>query len=435
MTYTILFLASTIIGLAILIRRQPYGSRSLFEPGLAIAGLFSLCYLLPAAVFLTNSVDVDSINTIDSSGFKVLVDVASQYGFVFMVCFVFAYCIKVPKYFAVAKNSAWSINISPKFCFILIATSFFVKTVMLWIYGVRSGDYIDQYAIQQSMPFFVVQMLNLLNGVRWVLIYLLLSSTFSSTPRNKSLRYIWLVFLIFFVDMLFSNSRSELVSLTIVFFAACTFYNRSFGLKKELLFIGAFTLFMNAFTFIRLTQFESADVSFLNILIPSEFMMIYRNALHLIYLSGSHDFVQPPGSSYLQAFVSFIPKQIYVEKWDPQSWYVQTYFPVFAEKGGGLAFGIIPEAIINFGLFSIAIQAFILAAIFRVTYIFAYRNRSSNQNVWIVFYLYSFSMIYPSIRYHSLIFISGFFMGIVVPFLFILVLSRITFRTNHYKNA
>jgi oligosaccharide repeat unit polymerase len=428
--YTLLFFISTIIAFIILIRIQPIDHRTIFEPKVLILGLFSLCYLVPTLAIVLGA-DILQIDDLAS------IELLSKYGFLFVLSFIFFN--KVLKRFPQSRGfSEINVNIywSPKKCFIGYFLIFTITKIILKYYGVgESEEYTVQYLVRASIPTIIAQSLNLLQSMQWIFIYLLLASSFNYSTRKYSLRFIGLLFFVLFMDMWFTNSRSTLVSFTIVFMATYAFYNRPIGLTKEISFSILFILIMGVFSLKRMISDEAISFDLLSIMIPSEFIFVYNNALHLTAISVTPEFVQPPGSSYLQALFAFIPQQFNAGKWDPATWYVGEYFAGYAAAGGGLAFGIIPEAIINWGLISIVFQALIIVIIFRIAYSYAYRNQFLGSNVWVVFYLFCISQIYQVVRNHSFSIISSLGVGFVVPFLLLLMFNRIGLRWRHHKNV
>ena len=204
---------------------------------------------------------------------------------------------------------------------------------------------------------------------------------------------------------------------------------------ESFIFAFLFVFLLGIFSFLREPSIGIADIDWLSVLVPSEFSSIYNNAMHLMTLQGTSGFSDTPGNSYLQSLISFIPKQINVDKWDLATWYVGEYFPGHAAIGGGLAFGMIPEAIVNWGLLSIVFQAFIVALIFRVAYFSAYRKRDAMPGIIVVFYMYCYAQIYTLIRSDSFAIINSLILGFVVPFLIVFVLSRIRIFPGRYKSV
>ena len=145
----------------------------------------------------------------------------------------------------------------------------------------------------------------------------------------------------------------------------------------------------------------------------------------MISAKNSSSFVQPPGNSYLQSFIAFVPQQFNPQKWDLPSWYVNEYFPAYAKEGGGLAFGIIPEAVVNWGIYSIIFQAFIIAAIIRVAYFSSYRVRFKQVDIRVLFYLFCFSNIYSLVRSYSFSLIAGLMLGFIIPVLGVYIINQL----------
>ena len=428
--YTFLFTIATIIAFIVLLKSQPVGRRTIFEPGVLIVGFFSLCYLLPTLAITFGGNILPWVNMAS-------VEMISLYGFVFMLAFLFFYkTMKVVSRVRVLPRKSISIRWSPRSYFIGFILFFTIIKVILVYYGVnKSGSYIEQYLVRRSIPQIIAQSLNLLNCFQWMFIYLLLLSVFVPSARKHSRYFLLVVAFVLFCDMWLSNSRSHFVAFVIVLGAAYNFYKRPIGLKKELVFVFLFISIMGVFSFKRVVSGSVMNANLVNILIPGEFVSIYHNAMSLMSLSGTSDFVQPPGSSYLQALIAFIPKQFNSSKWDLGTWYVREYFPGYYEAGGGLAFGIIPEALVNWGLISIVFQAFIIAALFRCAYFSACRTKSSPSDIRPLFYLFCFFISYHEIRSNSFSIFSSMFLGFIVPFLTLFILSQIRITSRRYKNG
>lgn len=429
--FTFMFFIAVIGALFVLILIQPTGRRTLFEPGVLIVELFSLCYLLPALAVVSGA-DILPIVNPDH------VETVSLNGFMFVICFVFFY-VGLKSFFSCVRIfPARNVNVvlHPSKCLMGFAVLFLITKLITGYFGVEdAADYGQQYIIRAAMPPIINQAIVLFQSFQWVFLYLLLASSFSDSNRNHSKRYILILALIFVSDMWLTNSRSNFVTFCIVFMAAYIFFKRPIGLVNEAIIGAIFVVVIGLFAFKRLDPERLIAPNLLDVLIPGEFTVIYGNAIHWVSMLDTTDFVPPPSSSYLQALIAFLPSKFNEGKWDVANWYVLEYFPAYAEAGGGLAFGIIPEAIINWGLLSIVFQAFVIAFIYRLAYSSAYSNRASGANVWVVFYLYSFASIYQLIRSHSFTIISGLVLGFVVPFLVLYFLSKFRLSPKRSANA
>lgn len=427
---TLMFFIAVLAAIPVLIFVQPSGRRTIFEPGVLIIELFALCYLLPALAIMSGA-DILPIENEDN------VETISLYGFLFVVSFVSFYLL-------LKSSSRWHIFPAPNIniswhsnkCLLGFVTFFVITKMITGYYGVGdSAEYAQQYIVRAAMPPIVNQMIVLFQSLQWMFVYLLLASSLSGSARAHSMRYVSILFIVFASEMWLTNARSNFVTFCIVFMAAYIFFKRPIGLLKEVLLATFFVVVIGIFAFKRLDPERVVDVNLLDILIPGEFASVYGNAIHWVSMLGTPDLIEPPTSSYLQSLIAFVPKQFNEEKWDLAGWYVTQYFPEYAEAGGGLAFGIIPEAIVNWGLLSIVFQAFVLSAIFRIAYYSAFANRSRDANIWVLFYLFSFSQIYQVIRSHSFSIISGTVLGFVVPFLLLFLLSRIRFSLKRSMHA
>ncbi len=428
---TLLYFLATITAFIILIGRQKKYSRTIFEPGVVIIGLFSLCYLLPGTAM---ALGVELWPEIDYS----INENISLYGIVFISGFVFFY-VSMSNVFRLRIFPAKSLNInwSPGTCFIGFILTFGITQIILSSYGIGdSGNYAAQYVERAAMPLMVQQLLNLLNPMQMMLISMTLVSSFANSNRKQSMKFVWLIFFIVLGEMWISNSRSHFVSLLFVSTAVYMLYRRPIGLKKEMLISIFLIVLLGVFSLKRLEPGTSINLNFISVLIPGEFAIIHHNAMYLLSLT---EVPQPPGSSYIQSLIAFIPSQINASKWDLATWYIGTYFPEYGRQGGGRAFGIIPEAIVNWGLISIVFQSFIIAATFRLAYYSAcraqlFRSAFGAQqykiDVRVLFYLYCILNIYQIIRSHSFAIFVGLILGFVIPFLAIYFLSQF-FKNVH----
>lgn len=421
--YTSIAFSVTVIAFIFLIKSQGKGRRTVFEPGVIIIGLFSFCYLVPAIAIIYGVNVFRSVN-------PMVIESISLYGLVFVGFFLFFYrAMRVVSRLRIFPARSLNIDWSPRTCFIGFILIFGIKKIILSHYGVGdSDDYSQQYIERASLPLLIRQGLNLLNPIQWMFIYMILVSSFGCSNRKRSMGFVWIAFSIMILDMWFTNSRSQIVTLSFAFIATYTLYRRPIGLKKEITLAALFIIILSVFSLKRVVS--DGDIDFLSVLIPGEFLIIYHNAMNLVSWTESSYIVSPPGNSYLQSFIAFIPSQINEHKWDLSTWYVEEYFPDTATAGGGLAFGIIPEAIVNWGFYSIVFQAFIVAAIFRFSYFSAYRARFSKIDIRVLFYLFCFSQIYQLIRSHSFSIFVGLVVGFIVPFMIIFLFSQIRLTLN-----
>lgn len=412
--YTTLYAIATIICFIVLIKDQPINHKSILYPNFLVLFLFSLVYLLPATIVVYGPIDYFQ-RIFDTDA----VEAVSLYCLVFVLAFTgFNKALKERRNPRSYSKPFLSMDYQPKFIFNGWLFTFLVTKFIFVSYGVYDSDYTNSYLVQQSLPLALAQGLKVLGGVNSIFAYLLMVSYFTSSSSKLPLRFISILFITYFIDMWITNSRSNFVISCVIFMCGYVFYGRTIGLMKELAISCVAIPLFGLFTIKRYTGETAISFDLIDFLVPGEFINVYSNAVHLMSLSDS---IRPPGSSYLQALISFVPSYIYPTKWDPASWYVGEYFPVDAAAGGGLAFGIVPEAIINWGLISIVFQAFVIVLIFKKAYSYAYYSKHA---MAIVFYLFCCGSAYQLVRNGSFSIIGGLFFGFIVPSLIVVVIGN-----------
>lgn len=81
------------------------------------------------------------------------------------------------------------------------------------------------------------------------------------------------------------------------------------------------------------------------------------------------------GSSYLEAFVSLIPKNIVADRPEYLSeWYARRFHRDTFESGGGFGFSLIAESYINFGAFGMVIIGWLLGYILKKLFAFTFND-------------------------------------------------------------
>lgn len=410
--FTILFSVVAISSIIFLVFAQSADRRSIFDPGVLTIGIFSYCYLAPTILAFTAS---DTLLDDDIKSIETL----SLYGFLFTMTFFVCYT-NVDRLFSTKSitNATPAKAIAPSLCFFITVSCIGIHKFIMNSYGVGdSSEYSEQYIIRAEMPLLIAQGLNVLGKLILLSQITLLCSIYSSARGNNiSMKFVYIVGAILFVDMMLTQSRSNFVTYAMISIGAYGFYEARSRLGREIVFSMLFVFSMSLFAVIRASAYGGQYFSLLDFLMPSEFTAIYNNAIHLIYLNSTTDYIAPPGNSYWQALVAFIPQQFNEGKWDLSSWYVSEYFPEYQRAGGGLAFGVIPEAVVNFGIPSIIFQAFIIGVILKLSHRFAVAGRVGGVNVLVVFYIYCFALLYQTIRSESFVILGSLVTGFVIPY-------------------
>ena len=392
--------------------------RSLFEPGLLFVILFALVYLGPTLLYFSdNAVGDKSINLSDIERLSLLSSI-------FLIVFLSFYILFSGFFEKIFLRTSFhgSVRIfesNIKFLFFIFFIIFSLSNIFL-IYNFEGKifQYGEIYSARKSNSLLSSQLLNVFGGMKLLIIGIILSTYYGSDRAKNSGRYIFYIFMLLIIEMLIFKNRLPVVQFIMMFFATQFLYGKTFGISKEIL-IGIFLI--SLFTFVTLVRnhvsYDYYTMHFLDFLVPAEFRMIFLNAIHLISILDTSDYVPPPGNSYLMSLISFIPSQINPDKFSLTNWYVYTYFPEFSESGGGLAFGVIPEAIVNWGVGSIFFQGVASSFIISLFKTLALKNKSNGVNFWSIIFVVSYPSIYQMIRNHSLILVDGFIIGYLFPFI------------------
>jgi hypothetical protein len=129
----------------------------------------------------------------------------------------------------------------------------------------------------------------------------------------------------------------------------------------------------------------------------SEFEQVFANAYDLHRRQAGGEIGPLPAAFYLHDLLALVPQQLSpVEKVVPSRWYLQSFYPEYWEAGGGLAFGVISEAIVGLGWLGLVLRGAALGLILgRVQWRFA----TGPRRLWRwVFYVWLCVMCYRMFR-------------------------------------
>jgi oligosaccharide repeat unit polymerase len=416
-----LVLLTAVLSVLLLIGNQPRGQRTIIEPGVLVASLFSAVYVAPT---LSLALMPDMLQLVEPA----VAARMSLYAFVFLIVFTAVYlCVPRQPFTRHTSEQAAAEPESPARCFVWFCICMLIHWSVLKYYGVGgSGEYIDQYLERRSLPMAIQQFLNVLRPLQWMFVFALFASAFAMWHRRSSRFYVALLFATMLTEMLVTNSRSNLVALAICAAAAYRLHHPGNGIRKEIILASIFVWTIALFALRRAFSgsIGSGDV-IANLISPAEFLSIYFNAVHMLSIEGTSEFLPPPGISYLQELIAFIPKNFNPGKWDLSSWYVMEYFPDHWDAGGGLAFGMIPEAVVNWGLPSMALQAAFLGVALKLVSRNIYSARVAPSGAAVLFYLYVIANIYQLIRVSSLGLAGGVVVGFILPYFAYAYLIRV----------
>ena len=118
-----------------------------------------------------------------------------------------------------------------------------------------------------------------------------------------------------------------------------------------------------------------------------------------------------------------VPQQLLpFEKIDPASWYVGNFYPIYAEGGGGLAFGMVSESVLGGGKYVALIRGLALGGLIALAINFLSRRPS----IWrLIVYVWLFINIYQCFRDTTFSLLGRFAFQFAPGLLLVLLLSQL----------
>lgn len=274
--------------------------------------------------------------------------------------------------------------------------------VLGWFYDTSADTYIESYLVARRLPLFVAQVAGHLQGALYPLGIVLLVLLFSRYPQSRPILMAWIAATAAVAALRLGN-RTELV---LFFFAlAITYHSLVRRISVRVVSLAALAGLAGfvAFGILRAGVAGPADqpwyvVPFAN---SSEFEVLFGNVVHLDQVTASGVDLHLPAYFYLGDVLAVLPQQLApYTKFDPATWYVQTFFPEYAAAGGGLAFGVIAESVLTGGIISAAARGAFLGLLFAGIHRLYVRHSSQ---LWMfVFYVWMTTLSYQAFRASTL---------------------------------
>jgi hypothetical protein len=263
-------------------------------------------------------------------------------------------------------------------------------------YNTSASNYLETYLVQRRLPLLLAQGFSHLNGMKHALAIVLLAGLFSRYPRTRSLIIGWIaVTAVISVTRL--ASRTELVLLVLASAMMYQLVVRPLSLR-----------FVLSVAAVGLTGFIALGLARHGLVTDghswsgvftyaSEFEVLMANAIDLARKQSIGSLGILPDGFHLADLTGLVPQQLApFPKIDPADWYVNTFYPVYAAQGGGLAFGTIAEAVLTGGLLSAAARGAALGFCFAKIHRFYVRHASS---YWVLAaYVWLASLSYQAFR-------------------------------------
>jgi len=377
------------------------GKLQVFEIGVLYSAIVLVYAIVPCFTFLAGGLTYSPL----SDG-RLFADQPSPrneapiywYYLLFLACFALTYCAsrgrpkrKSLKVSTPEGSTVWILLA----CYLAIRI-FFVYT--RFHYNIEDPEsYGESYLLYKGLPLILQQMLNHLGGLALTLQLLLMAFMTFNYRKYRSIILCWIA-LEFAGSVLFGiGSRSMLFTLMLSFLI--TYH---VAVKRISMRAIAVVSFLGLFLFLSLgiirdlsTSLPDAEFSLLTS--GDEFESVFANAYDLRQLKEAGETKEIFPRLYFADLMNLIPAQLSpFRKLDLAEWYVETFYPSLADKGGGLAFGVISEAIVGLGWFDVlwrgAVLGWMFAQIHKICFV-------GSQSFWSYgFYLWTTVLSYNTFR-------------------------------------
>ncbi len=279
--------------------------------------------------------------------------------------------------------------------FYLLISVFFLY--LNWRFGISESSYIGTYLIFKGLPFGLAQISSLFDGARITVQVAILCVLFGNYSKYWPFILVWLGWIVS-ESFLRLGSRTELILLIIAMAILYHYLVRKISFLQVVTGgLGLLALFIS-FGLLRMDWlFSGSTGSFNPFAYASEFEVIFANAYDFRYGLNGASFQLPPGF-YLADILVMIPRQLLpFEKISPSEWYVSTFYPLYADLGGGLALGTICESLVGAGWVDAIARGAALGFILGVIHRRCILHRPS---FWVfVFYVWLSTQMYQSFRH------------------------------------
>lgn len=219
-------------------------------------------------------------------------------------------------------------------------------------YSAPGRDYLESYLRYAHLPLVAQQLLGHATGMLSILGIALVTVACLDWRRLRWWLAAWLT-LEFVGLILGGGSRTEFVLLVLALAVAYHMLVRP--LRIGVLVMGGFFLVVGFLALGALRAYELGGTvgAGLQVLVTAnEFEALFGNAIDLerLVATGRVDRAALALPVYLGDIIGLVPQQLApFEKVNLTRWYVETFYPAYAEIGGGFAFGAVAESMIGAG--------------------------------------------------------------------------------------
>lgn len=301
------------------------------------------------------------------------------------------------------------------------AKLFFV--VLGLFFNMRGSSYLDSYLVIQRLPLFVRQIAAQVQGIGLTVQIMLVVAL--TCGKRRAFRILLIVFLVLttLAHLIWPGGRVELLAVLIAAVAAHHLAVRRIPFRWALFAAAAgfaLLIFMAAVRSQAGSRWGGKISD--RFTDHTEFEVIFGNALDLKYLRlASGVFLDQP-NLYWGGLFAFIPQQFLpIVKDSSGAWYARTYYLDYFEAGGGLAFGVLAEAVTGHGWTEMAWRGALIGIAFGFLHRLLRRRRLSVYGF--IFYIWVTVWSYQTVRNGTFGLLMMIVYHVAAPFLAVAVLG------------
>ena len=232
--------------------------------------------------------------------------------------------------------------------FLIASRMFFVGLGLM--FDMKIDSYLDSYLVIQRLPTFVRQIAAQVQGIELTLQLMLVIAL--TCVRKKWATTLLMVFLVLNVlsHVVAPGARIHLVAVVIAAVAARHIAVRRVPLRWVVSAAVAGFVLLLLLAVLRTEEKFDPERFSQRMSEYTEFEVIFGNAVELKYWHQASGILLDQPHLYWSGIRALIPQQFQrMQKDTPTAWLVRSYHPIYYEKGGTLAFGVLSEAVTGHG--------------------------------------------------------------------------------------
>jgi hypothetical protein len=308
---------------------------------------------------------------------------------------------------------------------ILLACTKLFFFVLGWFFNLQTSSYFEEYLVLQQLPLVIRQVAAHVQLIDLTLQMMLVMALASSRRKSYRVMLVGLLLFITATQLLWPGARVKLFAVILAVIALVDLTIRRIPLRWMCAgAVAGFVLMLGMSAMREAKQFGSPSRLTGQI---TEFEIIFANAVDLKYLQdASGAFLDKPGL-YWSGLTALIPSEfLTTEKDTPANWYGREYYRQFFESGGGLAFGVLAEAVVGYGAIEMVWRGLLVGILLGLLHRFLMRGHVSLP--FMMFYVWILVWSYQTVRNGTLTLFVLILYHFIVPLLAILILSAVLRR-------